>query len=185
MGSNPTRPATTPFAIISYLLHLQKDGFKPQTIQSHGKILRFLSKNTQLDDPETVRLFVASRHVSYGRKEKIVDAYSSYCRFNQISFSQPRYTREDPTPFIPLQAEIEDLIKASRTIRHQAYLRLLNETGMRCGEASRLQFRDYDFVKQSVRIVPEKYATSGQQVNPEYEQVHPFKRLERQRILHL
>ena len=35
-------------------------------------------------------------------------------------------------------------------------LRLLYETGMRVGEATRLQFRDFDFEKRAVRVVPEK-----------------------------
>src|SRR5437899_3284379 len=78
VGSNPTRPARIPPAIFPYLQHLRKEGFKPQTIESHSKILRFLAKHVSLDDPEAVRLFLANQHVSSGRKENEVDVFSSF-----------------------------------------------------------------------------------------------------------
>ncbi len=48
------------------------------------------------------------------------------------------------------------LIDASRNLRHATLLRLLYETGCRVGEASQLGFRDCDFEKRTVRIIPEK-----------------------------
>src|SRR5207247_918693 len=62
VGSNPTGPAPLPRVPISvepttfgsappiaaYLWELQKRGYKPQTIQSHGQILRLLSKQCKL-----------------------------------------------------------------------------------------------------------------------------------------
>ena len=156
MGSNPTQPAITPPGIIEYVLNLKKEGYKDQTIASHARILRFLSKQAQLDNPESIRLVIASRHVSAGRKENLVDAYSKFCKYRKIAFSEPRYSREESLPFIPLEAETETLINACRSMRHATTLRLLKETGMRIGEASRLQFRDFDFEKETVRVVPEK-----------------------------
>ena len=99
VGSNPTRPATTP-AIFPYVQYLQKEGFKPQTIESHSKILRFLSKYVPLNDPEAVRLFVANQHVSSGRKENEVDVFSGFGKYHEIAFSESRYSREETLPFI-------------------------------------------------------------------------------------
>ncbi len=147
--------------VFVYCNELSKQGYKPQTIQSHSRILRFLARNCDLEDTESVRQFIASRHNSTGRKANIVDVYSKYARFYGIAFSEPRYTREDSLPFIPLQAEIEALIDASRDIRHATVLRLLFETGMRVGEASRLQFKDFDFEKRTVRVIPEKGGLSS------------------------
>jgi len=59
-------------------------------------------------------------------------------------------------PFVPLEAEIEALINATRNIRHSTLLRLLKETGARIGEVARLRFKDFDFEKKTVRISPEK-----------------------------
>jgi integrase len=115
-----------------------------------------LDKNCKLGDPETVRQFIASRHVTSGRKENLVDVYSKYSKFQGIAFEPPRYSREDSLPFIPLEKEIETIIGSSRNIRHATLLRLLHETAMRVGEASRLRLRDFDFERKTVRVVPEK-----------------------------
>ncbi len=102
--------------IVECFQWLYKEGYKIQTIQSHSRILRFLDKNCNLADPETVREFLASRHCSSGRKENIVDCYSKYAKFCGIAFSEPRYTREDSLPFVPLQKEIETLIEVHKEI---------------------------------------------------------------------
>ena len=110
MGSNPTGPTTNKSAtsgIVEYLFHLQKEGYKEQTISSCSTILRFLAKNLNLRDPESVKEFVPSRRVSNGRKENLINAYSNYAKFLRISFSAPRYVREDSLPFIPLEAQTQ------------------------------------------------------------------------------
>ncbi len=179
MGSNPTQPANTHPAlspvlspahssalaqpcpsmdslIAKFLFELQKQGYRPPTIASHSRMLRLLAKNCNLEDSETVRSFVATRHVSTGRKENLVEAYRKFAKFLGVIFEVPNYERDDTLPFIPLQEEIEALIEASRNLRHSGILRLLYETGMRVGEASRLQFKDFDFEKRTVRVIPEK-----------------------------
>jgi integrase len=135
---------------------MQKSGYRPSTIASHSRILRLLSKHCLLGDPETVRIFIATRHVSTGRKENLVEVYRKYANFYGVAFSVPHYRREDSLPFIPQQQEIEALIEASRNMRHATMLRLLYETGMRVGEASRLEFKHLDFERKTVRGVPEK-----------------------------
>lgn len=93
-------------------------------------MLRLLSKNCDLADPETFRAFVASRHVTTGRKENLVEAYRKFANFQGLVFEPPNYEREDTLPFIPLQEEIEALIEASRNVWQATYLRLLFEIGM-------------------------------------------------------
>ncbi len=44
-------------------------------------MLRFLAWNCNLEDPETIRQFIASRHSSTGKKENLVDCYSKYAKF--------------------------------------------------------------------------------------------------------
>src|SRR5438132_12364001 len=51
---------------------------------------------------------------------------------------------------------MEQIINACRSFRHAACLRLLKETGMRIGEVTRLQFKDFDFERKTVRVMPEK-----------------------------
>ena len=51
---------------------------------------------------------------------------------------------------------MEQIINACRSFRHAACLRLLKETGMRIGEVTRLQFKDFDFERKTVRVMAEK-----------------------------
>ncbi len=154
------QPTASTSKIGVYCQWLLREGYKEQTIQSHSRGLRFLSRNCNLDEPETVRIFLASRKCSAGRKQNLVDIYAKYAKFSGIAFSEPRYQREDSLPFVPLQAELETLINASRNLRHSTLLRLLYETGMRIGEATRLGFKEFDFEKRTVRIVPEKHSNA-------------------------
>ncbi|MEM3028238.1 MAG: tyrosine-type recombinase/integrase [Candidatus Bathyarchaeia archaeon] len=60
-------------------------------------------------------------------------------------------------PFIPTETEIEQLIAGhSHTKRLMAFLQLLKETGVRCGEACQPQWTDIDFERNTIRISPEK-----------------------------
>src|SRR5438552_16957342 len=101
----------------------KRKGFKPQTIESHSKILRFLSKYVPLNDPEAVRLFVANQHVSSGRKVNEVDVFSSSGKYHEIAFSESRYSREESLPFMAQYAEMEQIINACRSFRQAACLR--------------------------------------------------------------
>ncbi len=125
-------------------------------MESHSKILRFLARHCEIDNSDQIKDFVADRSISLGRKENLVDAYAKYAKFHGIQFSEPRYARTDTLPFVPLQQELETIINATRNLRHATLLRLLYETGMRVGEASQLRFKDFDFEKRTVRVVPEK-----------------------------
>src|SRR5207237_10319963 len=51
---------------------------------------------------------------------------------------------------------MEQIINACRSFRHAGYLRFLKETGMRIGEVNRLQFKDFDFERKTVRVMPEE-----------------------------
>ncbi len=144
--------------IAVYCHELLKAGFREQTIQSHGRALRFLSRNANLEDPESIREFIASRTSSGGRKENLVNIYAKYAEFNKISFSKPRYQREDTLPKIPLEQWLLDVINAARSVRHAATLRGLYETGARVGEWCFLTHSDFDFHRKVVRLAPEKHS---------------------------
>ncbi len=139
-----------------------------------------LDKSCNIQDPESVRSWIASRHVTSGRKQNIVDVYSRYAIFSKIAWSRPEYAREDRLPFIPLQKECEQIVDASRNLGQACYLRLLYETAMRCGEASSLRREDFDFERRTVRVLPEKKSRPRElriserlcQNNPRFHQIH-------------
>ncbi len=84
-----------------------------------------LSSHCDIDNPDQVKQFVFEREVSLARKENIVDIYAKFAKSHNIQFSEPRYTRTDTLPFVPLQQELETLINATRNLKHATLLRPL------------------------------------------------------------
>jgi deoxyinosine 3'endonuclease (endonuclease V) len=83
-------------------MELKKQGYRESTIvQNYAKILKQLSKNCNLNNPETVLSFLAAKDMSYGRKELIVDCYANYCQWKKLPFVKPRYRRQDKLPYVP------------------------------------------------------------------------------------
>ena len=72
-----------------------------------------------------------------------------------LAFVPPRYERVQKLPWIPLEFEIDALISASG-LKTSAFLQLLEETGVRCGEAWALKWIDIDFAQNTVWVTPEK-----------------------------
>ena len=133
MGSNPTGPATTPPVpqIAEYLWEIQKQGYKPQTTQSHSQTLRLLSKLCRLEDPETIRTYLAHSQISMGRKQNHCKRLQQVYQVHRHSFDEPRYRREDSLPRIPLEQWLLDVINTARHAKHATTLRGLYETACR------------------------------------------------------
>jgi len=161
MGSTPIPGSRTESLyssdILSFLWHLKKQGYKETTIEeSYAKILKNLSGNCNLNDPETVVEYVATKHVSSGRKELIINCYINYCKFKGLSFIPPRYKRTDKLPHIPSETDIEALIGALPT-KLSIFTKVVKETGARPGELWFLKWADVDFERNTICINhPEK-----------------------------
>ena len=67
----------------------------------------------------------------------------------------PKYKPVEKIPFIPTEKEIDEFI-AGCGRKTAAYLQLLKETGMRSGEANKLEWTDVDFERGTVSVTPEK-----------------------------
>ncbi len=135
MGSIPIPSSTTSSLfsedVVPFLWELKKQGYRESTIvQNYAKILKQLSKNCNLDKPETVLNFLAAKDISEGRKELICDCYANYCEFKKLSFNKPRYRRVDKLPIVPLQKDIEALLacvtEASKTNALDVFVFLLH-----------------------------------------------------------
>jgi integrase len=118
-------------------------------------MLRGLARRADLSDSDTVKAAIADPEVSEGRKENLVCTYRGFCTQYDVPFQPPRYRRVDQLRFIPLEAEVDQLI-AGMGEKMSAYLQLLKETGARAGEAWKLRWMDMDAERQIVTIAPEK-----------------------------
>lgn len=71
------------------------------------------------------------------------------------TWQPPRYKRIDKLPWIPTENEVDQLI-AGCGVKTGTLTQLIKETGVRAGEAWRLEWIDLDTVNNTVRITPEK-----------------------------
>jgi integrase len=142
--------------LFQYAWWMKKEGYAEDTITTRVKILRILCKRgAVLNDPETIKEAIARQSWSSKRKVNAADAYTAFLRMNGGSWQPPRYRVEQTLPFLPTEAEIDALI-AGCGFKTSTFLLLLKETGMRCGEANKLQWTDLDIERGTVRVTPEK-----------------------------
>jgi integrase len=149
-------PSETKAKIVEYSFWLLKQGYAESTITGRTKLLKILAKRgANLFDPESVKEVIAKQKWSAGRKVNAVDAYTSFLQMIGMTWEPPRYRRIRKLPFIPTETEIDQLI-AGCGKKTATLLQLLKETGMRIGEAWKLQWTDIDFVTNTIRVTPEK-----------------------------
>jgi integrase/ribosomal protein L37AE/L43A len=142
--------------ILEYALWLKNNGKSEATIFGRVKLLRRLTKRgANLYDPESMKKTIAEQKWGNGQKNNGVDAYSSFLQMVGGKWEAPAYKTVRKIPFIPKEAEIDQLI-ASCSNRMATFLLLLKETGARCGEIWQLNWSDIDFESKVVNITPEK-----------------------------
>jgi integrase len=141
---------------MNYAWWMKKQGYAEQTIEGRISIVNTLLTNqVELDDPESVKEYIASQDCTAGRKRNIVHAISTYYKSKGINWDPPRFQRIQKIPWIPQESLIDQLI-AGCPGKFPAFLQILKETGMRPGEAWNLVWNDLDFGTKQVRITPEK-----------------------------
>jgi len=117
------------------------------TITRRVKLLKTLNKRgVNLLDPEAIKLTIVKQDAwSPATKEHAVVAYTSFLKMHKGTWEPPKYRRLTKLPFIPTEAEIDQLI-ASCNRKTSAFPQLLKETGMRSGETWRLEWTGFDYV---------------------------------------
>ncbi len=125
----------------------------PRALKLLGRLVKL---GADFADGESIKEVIAKQDWSVSRKVNAVDAYSSLLQMHGKAWNPPIYRRTRKLPFIPMEAELDQLI-AGCSRRMATYLQLLKETGMRCGEACELlRWTDIDLEQRLVRITPEK-----------------------------
>ena len=106
--------------IIKTLLELQKQGKAENTIHNTNEILKQLSKKTELENPEKVKLYIATatnektkQPLANATKNKLCLAYEWYCKANSLTWQKPFYKVAEGTPIIPTTENVTKIISAS------------------------------------------------------------------------
>ncbi len=151
----------TPEVFTEYGIHLLREGYAEGTILRRVRILRQLAKQSNLNEPESVKDALSHLNWMNGTKEIACDAYTQFAALHGLTFVRPRYRRQDSLPFIPTESEIDELISNAGT-KTSAVLQLLKETGARIGEVLSLKWTEVDTERLVVSIRPEKGSDARQ-----------------------
>lgn len=120
--------------ILSFGLSMRKQGYRESTVKPCIRALKSIARRANLLDSESVKSYLASAQLSENRKEKLTHDLTRFYHYKKMPFEKPRYRPVEKLPFIPLEAEVDQLVSAVGN-RTAAFLRLLKETGVRAGEA--------------------------------------------------
>jgi integrase len=120
--------------LLQFAFHLNKEAKAEDTIRTYVSSLKRIAQHANLDDPETVKEYLAKIKKSINTKANYRVAYTAFLQWQGKTWKAPRYTARSPIPeFIPTEQELDQLIagcgKKTATI-----LQAVKETGMRIGE---------------------------------------------------
>ena len=141
--------------VVEFLWRLKMNGARSATLKNYSSMLRKLAANTDLT-PQSVKEYLAKTE-EWGDSSKGLGVviYTAFLKFIGLSWEPPKYKSIERMPFIPTEADIDQLI-AGCGKKLSTFLQLLKETGARSGEAAILKWTDIDFERKIVRITPEK-----------------------------
>jgi hypothetical protein len=74
------------------------------------KALRSVPRNSNLQNPESTKTYLAHANLTESRKTKLTEDLTRYYHYKHIPFHKPNYHRIEKLPFIPLETEIDQLI---------------------------------------------------------------------------
>jgi integrase len=146
--------------VINHALDMQREGYRPSTIESQVSALKAIAHHANLHNPDDVKEYLARLGVTESRKEALVIRLNRFYKWKGINWTPPRYRRIEKLPFIPLETEVDQLIAGTVNVRICCFLQLLKETGIRPGEAWQLQWVDLN--GNILTVTPEKNSNPRQ-----------------------
>lgn len=142
----------------NYLSYLRKKGLKDSTIKGYMNCICSLVNNyVDLYNPESIKEYLVSLDVSFGRKRNIVHAYKHlhYYFHGDRWRDAPRYERVKKPQYLPTEKNLIQIISGVPN-KHRPFCQLLYETGARSIEVWNLEWSAIDFEKNHVDITPVK-----------------------------
>jgi integrase len=129
------------------------------SIKTVDKALTLIGKHADLNEPEQVKQFIASKNVSDGYKKSLSIAYNKYCQYYRIEWQMPLYKPEAKAIKIPTTQKLEMLIAyARRTMSIK--LSISKETGLRPIELHNLKVKDLDLEQKLIYPTTAKHGSA-------------------------
>jgi integrase len=115
---------------------------------------RLANLGANLWNPETVKEVIAKQKTwGDGQKVSAVTAYNTFLEMEKMTWNPPRYKYQPKLPFIPTEAELDQLISACGK-KTGTFLQGLKDTGADPGELAAITWID---INQETRIVAINY----------------------------
>jgi integrase len=116
--------------IIKTLLKMQSAGLSEKgTVKAVSYRLRYLAKNTDLTNPEAVKLFISQMKQNDSYKQTMVKAYNYFATTNNIQWIRPKYKWNRKIPLIPTTETVKRIISAASK-KYATIFTILDETGL-------------------------------------------------------
>ena len=138
---------------------MKNEGRSDYSIKFVDKALTYLSKHTNLNEPEQVKQFIANIQASNGYKRNLAIAYNKYCKYYKIQWNMPLYQPEAKTIKIPTKEILEMLIaSAGKTLSIK--LTISKEAGLRPVELQNLKVKDIDLEQRLIHPTTAKHGSA-------------------------
>jgi len=147
--STDLTPSFQQSTILNVLISLENNGRAKSTIESTHRILTYISKHANLNNPEQIKQFIANHQCSNAYKKNMCLAYNRYCQYYQIQWEMPKYKPQQHPIKIPTKRKLEMII-ANSGRKMATKLKLSLETGLRPIELCNLKVRDIDLEQRKV-----------------------------------
>ena len=135
---------------------MKKNGYAESTIGAAVHRLNQLKRDCDLNDPESVKGYIANKTCSNGFKETLVETYDFLIRSVGGKWDKPFYERYDKLPRIPSEERINMLISNSSK-RMALILSMMRDMGTRPIELTWLKVKDVDLERGVVNITSAKH----------------------------
>lgn len=149
--------------LLQFAITLKNKGKSQSTIDTYvGALNTLLAKGANILEPSSVEATIAKQETwSIRGKKNYVDWYARFAKYLHLDWEKPIYKAPDKIPFIPNEAEIDQLIAGSPR-KTSIALQIAKETAARIGEVVRIKWIDIDFQRDLVTInEPEKGSNTG------------------------
>lgn len=150
-------PATLKGKLVEFAFWLSKQGYDEDVALNRAYLMkRLVNLGANLWMPETVKDVLAKQRAwTESYKMLVVYAYESFLKMEGLSWQRPNYKQGEAFPFIPTEAELDQLISACGK-KVGTFLQGLKDTGADPGELAALQWIDINMERRTVQIRPVK-----------------------------
>jgi integrase len=152
-GESTTDQQTIKGKLLEFMVWMQHQGYKESTIKVRLVRLETLVKRgAELTNFDSVKKVLSEQTTwSNGTKANVVDAYSSFLEKQGLKWDPPRYKQEERIPFIPSEAELNQLIGACGKVL-SIFLQGLKETGADPGELAAIENKDINRESRTITL---------------------------------